>query len=551
MNRYLFCALFLLGVVSFRVSAQEADYGNISGNFQADFQYYMDDEKIGAFAVREKLLMNSYANFTYSLNNFSAGFRYEGYMNTLLGFPNQGGINDGVGIPYRWAMFTAGDFEFTVGNFYEQFGSGLVLRTYEEKMLGIDNAFDGIRIKYNPYSGVFITGLAGQQRFYWEKCEGIVRAFDADFQLNQMIKSINESPLRLGFGGSFVSRFQADNNPIYKLPENVGAGAARVNLGYKGINLVSEYAYKINDPSADNNYIYKPGEAFLINATYAGGGLGVLLETKWVDNMSFRSNRNASLTDLNINQLPEIAKGHAYSMPAYYPYATQPNGEWGVQGEIMYRIKRNTKLGGKYGTSVAINYSRIHAIDKQQANDSTPIGFTGTYGYQSSLFSIGEELYFQDINVEISRRWTRKFSSSFVFMNLFYNYDVIRGVKDYDNVLANIAVADFTYKFTPQIALRTEFQALFTKQDKGDWGMMLIEFSIPGWFFTVFDNWNYGNPMEDLRLHYLNVGFGHTKGSTRISLNYGKQREGVMCIGGVCRIVPASNGLMLSVSSTF
>jgi hypothetical protein len=28
-------------------------------------------------------------------------------------------------------------------------------------------------------------------------------------------------------------------------------------------------------------------------------------------------------------------------------------------------------------------------------------------------------------------------------------------------------------------------------------------------------------------------------------------REGVVCIGGVCRVVPASNGVTLSLSSTF
>ena len=34
-------------------------------------------------------------------------------------------------------------------------------------------------------------------------------------------------------------------------------------------------------------------------------------------------------------------------------------------------------------------------------------------------------------------------------------------------------------------------------------------------------------------------------------LSYGKQRAGVMCIGGVCRTVPATNGVSLSISSTF
>jgi len=34
-------------------------------------------------------------------------------------------------------------------------------------------------------------------------------------------------------------------------------------------------------------------------------------------------------------------------------------------------------------------------------------------------------------------------------------------------------------------------------------------------------------------------------------VNYGRQRAGIFCVGGVCRQVPAANGLTLSVTSTF
>ena len=42
----------------------------------------------------------------------------------------------------------------TVGNFYDQFGSGLVFRSYEERNLGIDNAMDGFRLILQPIDGV-------------------------------------------------------------------------------------------------------------------------------------------------------------------------------------------------------------------------------------------------------------------------------------------------------------------------------------------------------------------------------------------------------------
>ncbi len=528
-----------------------AQDGRFTGNFQGDFQYYITDSSINAVSPDELMLMNSYANFTYAKGNFSAGFRYEGYLNTLAGFPGEDGRNDGVGIPHRWAMFSSDGFEITAGNFYEQFGNGLSLRSYEEKALGVDNSIDGIRIKYSPKPGINFTGLVGKQRYYFDYGPGIVRGFDGEISVNDLLSSLQEKKLRVILGGSFVSKFQEDNDPVYILPENVATSAARINVSYGLLNFNSEYAYKINDPSEDNKYIYKPGQAFLATATYSKRGLGVLLSTKWVDNMSFRSDRNATLTDLNINLLPEITKNHTYTLAAYYPYATQPNGEWGAQAEILYNFKRKSTLGGKYGTSIALNYSRVHNVVRNPLNDTTPIGATGTDGYDAPFFSIGDELYYQDINLEISKKISKTFKMVLTYQNLTVNNEVLKQSEFHDMIHANIAIADLTYKFNRKTSLRGEFQGMFTDDDKGDWAMGLLEFSIPHFFFTVMDSWNYGNEIQDERFHYYTVGMGYINGGSRVQLSYGKQRQGVMCVGGVCRTVPASNGLMLSISSTF
>ena len=34
-------------------------------------------------------------------------------------------------------------------------------------------------------------------------------------------------------------------------------------------------------------------------------------------------------------------------------------------------------------------------------------------------------------------------------------------------------------------------------------------------------------------------------------LSYGKQREGIICVGGVCRQVPAANGFSVTITSSF
>jgi len=109
-----------------------------------------------------------------------------------------------------------------------------------------------------------------------------------------------------------------------------------------------------------------------------------------------------------------------------------------------------------------------------------------------------------------------------------------------------------TYKFTSKKSLRWEVQGLFTQQDKGNWVAALVEYTIsPHWFFTASDQWNYGNPVNDERLHYYTVAGGYSVRTTRFSLTYGRQREGVVCVGGVCRQVPASSGFYVTISSSF
>src|SRR5215813_107679 len=102
--------------------------GALHGNFQVDAQYYKTDSLIGAPDIPEKMLMNGFANFIYESGNFSAGLRYESYLDPLSGFDPR---YTGTGIPYRFLRYNSDNLDVTVGSFYEQFGSGLILRAYE------------------------------------------------------------------------------------------------------------------------------------------------------------------------------------------------------------------------------------------------------------------------------------------------------------------------------------------------------------------------------------------------------------------------------------
>jgi len=552
----------LLSIIYTASYTQNSEEAQIHGNIQTDVQYYNPDTIIGAPPVPEKMLMNGFANINFTKGNFSAGVRYESYLNALLGFPE--GYR-GTGIGYRYASYTLDGIEVTAGNFYEQFGSGMILRAYEERGLGYDNAMDGFRVKYNPYRGVYLKGVYGKQRLFFSQGPGIVRGVDGEVVLNELSDSLDKLKTRVVLGGSFVSKYQADDNQSLILPENVGSYAGRINIYRGGFSLGGEYVEKINDPSADNNFIYKKGRGLIINSAYSMKGFGASFTAKTIDNMSYRSDRNQGQQNVFINYIPATTKQHTYNLPAtLYPYAVQPNGEVAFQGDVSYKLNKVKKKKNedgtkpfnlrKYATYISVNWSSAFALDSTTDANNT----VTRQGYTTRFFRPDKRVYFSDFNVELKRKLSPKARFTYSYFNMRYDKDLIEGKVGTGVVNASIHVLDFTYKFNSKKSLRFEAQHLGTNKnkpyykDQGNWVTGLVEYTIsPGWFFAVLDQYNYGNDNTTQRIHYLFGSVGYIKKANRFTLSYGRQRAGIFCVGGVCRVVPASNGITFSLTSTF
>ena len=332
------------------------------------------------------------------------------------------------------------------------------------------------------------------------------------------------------------------------LPENVGAGALRLALSNGGFVLNAEFARKANDPSVANGFIYRFGQSALLTASYARNGLGVVLGLKRVDNMDFRTDRNGTGNLNALNFLPALTKQHTYLLAAsIYPYATQPLGEMSGQLEVTYHLPSGP-LGGKYGTDIALNYSAVNDLDKSLLDDAR----TTRQGYESGFFRVGDTRYFRDFNIELHRRFTPKLKANAMYAYFVYNKDVVQGLAGFGIIESHLGVLDVAYRLSPKHSLRGEIQTLQTRRDLGSWAAMLIEYTYsPHFFVTAYDQYNYGNSVESQRIHYLVGQVGYIGGTTRVALGYGRQRAGIVCVGGVCRFVPASNGATLSITSSF
>ncbi len=544
-------ACLLSAPVSAGAQSDDADNDGItvSGSIQSDILFPQSDEKIGAPSYSETALTNSFAEVSLTSRHGDAGLRFEYLQHPLPGFDDK---YAGYGVPYFYVKGHWQGLEVTLGNYYEQFGSGFILRTYEDRSLGIDNSLRGARIMAKPFKGVTVKALVGQQRAYWDYNNSWLYGADAEFSFDEWIKPLANSDTYVTLGASWLTKHEAsedimvDASHKLNLPENVGAYDLRLRVQKGGLNVLAEYAQKMQDPEELNSYIYRKGYVAMLSASYSKRGMSLLLQAKRSDNMIFRSarSRNGGTDNSSyINHLPAFTTDHTYALAALYPYATNANGEWAYQAEVGYNFKRHTLLGGKYGTKVKANFSYVRSIQMDTADD----GDMGTDGYTSKFFKWGDQRYYQDFNVQVEKKFSKSFDLHLMYMNQFYNQQAIEQHGD-PMIHSNIFVADGKYRFNKVFTLRGEAQYLTTNEGEGDWAYGLLELSIlPHWMITASDMYNVGAT----ELHYYQGLLTFTAGSHRLQAGYGRTRAGYNCAGGVCRWIPATKGFTVSYNYNF
>ena len=139
--------------------------------------------------------------------------------------------------------------------------------------------------------------------------------------------------------------------------------------------------------------------------------------------------------------------------------------------------------------------------------------------------------------------------SIILFVNQFYNKKFVEETTG--EVKSSIVVLENTYKINDKKSIRLELQHLSTKDDTKNWSAFAIEYNLNSAFSVYFsDLYNYQNPTEEKKVHYYNLGGSYSKGINRYTINYGRQRGGLVCTGGICRYVPESTGLSFSITTS-
>ena len=526
---------------------------NLTSSYESYSAYYLDDSKTGDFTYEDRFRSNNYLNLKSNIGyNWNFELQIESYLPTaLLNYsPN---FKD-TGISTFNISYNKDNLNLSLGNFYEQFGSGMILRSWEDRSLGINNSIMGLNAKYRINDKINFTTLIGNQKKGFKYSKGYIVGFDSEFDLSKILK--NNSTFLLGI--SYVGRNdQKTKSDFYD--EMTNLYSARIDYSssyfYSNIELVNKSKNPIVIFGSVSDTFIKEGSAILFNSGFFKDGLGLDFTFRRLENMSLFSEKEAYGNLYNesiVNYLPAITKQHDYSLTNLYVYAAQPNvsfqsnnltkaGEIGIQTDLYYFIEQETFLGGKYGTNLAINASVWNNLD-------------GTYdfsnqNYETDLFGFGEK-YFSEISFEIRKKWSPKFDNILLYVNQYYNKRLVEETTS--EVKSNIFVLENTYKINDNKSLRLELQHLSTKDDTKNWSAFGLEYNLSSAVsLYVTDLYNYQNPVKEKKIHYYNFGGSYSKGINRYTVNYGRQRGGLVCTGGICRYVPESTGLSFSITTSF
>ena len=539
-------------LLSFAVSvwAQEKDWGRVSASLESQNHVYVDDAANSFLPMEDMSLAyldgsryatDNYLKVDYYKGRFSTGLQLEGYFPTTIGYPMSQNKLNLSNLYFSWVDKS---YSVTAGSFYEQLGSGLLFRSWEDRALGLNNAVVGARGTFNN-DFISVRAFAGLPRldkilatpdtkFFGLGLTGdvVVAAADVSVSLSDCFKM---DAVSLALEGSLL--YKHEN--LMELPlakgckeDNLG-WSGRLNAEYEGFYFKGEYVgagMQYVNPFVDA----EKGDAQLIELGYNNRGLGVSFTGRRLHRMSQQIYTGANDYDGSANVMaytPAMCTQYTYMLTTLVPYSIPlttnalKSGEFGGQIDAFYNFRRGTRIGGKRGMKVHANFSTYYSLDAE------------------GKLKNGEFL-FRDFSFDVERQWNKEFKTTLLYSYQDYNH--------HDNGVyvgaSHTVVADLLYKWTPKFSTRLELQYLTSKDYQKDWMAALLEVSLaPHWSVFASDMFNHGST----KMHYYNAGVSYAYQWIRVSAGYGRYRAGYICSGGVCRQIPAYTGANITLTASF
>lgn len=528
---FVFLSLVMIVVGSFslpRVAAQEKKdrpyWGTLRGGVDGSFGFYNKDHNRPDL---DKFGTNSYVNLDYNYRHLTVGLQYEVFEPPMRGFESE---LKGHRLTQYYLNCALQKYDITVGSFFEQFGSGLIFRSYEERMLGFDNSLRGVSVKASPFRWMRVKAFSGQPRKFLHYSKSWVSGADGEFIISDLWDK--DRSRTVAVGGAWVLRSNSSKYDESSIePKHINLFSGRASFTDNALNLSLEYTYKQKAMSYAmevGDYVNQSGDALLFNVNYNVRGFGLAGVFRRIEHMAFRVDAEPVVAPtVPLNYIPALTKQHRYALPALYPHIPNIEGEIGGQLDMFVDIAM-----GRYPLKLSVNGSLYRSLG-DNVKRTAP------------FFGDGSEFLYGEANIEMEKRFLPTLKTTLGFYFQDRNDEVEGRVKSYTEVM------DFLWRIQRKISLRTEVQNMNTQARDKAWIYGLSELGwAPHWMVYGSAMYNY-RADADLKTHYYNVGVSFTYNSLNASLDYGKNRAGHQCVGGICRFVPEYKGATLRLSYVF
>lgn len=534
------------------------DKGQFSGNLLLNYQKYDRDDSIGAntrvyrensSSVEAWLFMN------YRIKGYSFTVRYDAFNNSPLLNPQGSYTNHGIG--YWQVSKQVDELNITVGSFYDQFGSGILFRAYEQRQLGIDYAIQGVRLQYDFSPNWRVKAFSGNQKGNIDNRFGFSKQVVSGINLEGMFNLGKDAALgTLQVGTSALNR-NIDRETMSLLEAEINTYDVskrfypKYNVyGFNGYftytlgNLVWNAEANFKSPEAirdlGNKLMLSDGKVLYTSLSWGKSGMkwgkhkasiGMNIQARHVDRFPLRTSPNEILLNGMLSYLPSLTRQNTYRLMARYNAPAQELGEQGIQGEVDIKPRK--------GTQITLNGSYVRSLPSNGRNGQRILLFREMYG-------------------EVIQTLSKKAKLKLGLQSVIYNQSRYEQEPEYEDVHTFTPFGELTLKLPKHRSLRIEAQYLHTEKDQGSFANLVAEFYVtPVFYFGAGDMVNidphrYSNMVIANRvLHYPSFYVGYTKGNSWFTFGYLKQQAGVNCSGGICRVEPAFSGFRFTVSTNF
>lgn len=289
--------LVILALLPLGARAQEAAWGSLSGGVESNSVLYSD----------KSFRSNNYLKLDYTKGRFSAGLQAEYYPSPLLGYDQN---LKGIGLPGAYLAWADRQWSLTAGSFYDQLGTGVLLRSWEDRSLGWNNSLGGARATFRTANDVFTAKLLGGfcRKYLWYGADKLAGA-----ELGLHLKGWS-------LEGSAVIRHDG-TAPVW------------------GWSVLSSYASDSFSVRAE--YVgMKEGNAQTLELGYVWKRLSAALTLRRLQRMT---------DPMGMNYLPSLSQEQHYMLASLNPYTTFADGEFGGNADVFYGIKSwKFHLSGAY-----------------------------------------------------------------------------------------------------------------------------------------------------------------------------------------------------------